>query len=245
MNKFKIDKDTVLFLYKKHRDYIMPIAIIIVSLLLLVKVILPQIENLSVRQQEVKAEKDKLDVLRNNLTTLNGISNDALDKEVSLTTSALPIEKNFAGVLNAVTISANKAGVLLGDYEFQVGDLSKDTTIGKNLPSLQLSLSVNGGVSGAIKFIAELYKSLPLSEISNIEISNSSSVIVVVFYFKPFAAGASVSSSLPQISKNDSASLSQISTWNNGNSLELPLPVPLTASKSAVASPSATPASPF
>ncbi len=245
MNKFKIDKDTIVFLYRKHRDYIMPIAIIVVSFLLIIKVILPQIENLSVRQQEVKVEKDKLDVLKNNLTTLNGISNDALDREVLLTTSALPIEKNFAGVLNAVTISANKAGVFLGDYEFQVGDLSKSATIGKNLPSLQLSLSVNGGVGGAIKFITELYRSLPLSEISDIEISNSRSVIVVLFYFKPFAGGASVSSSLPQISKNDSASLSQISTWNNGNTLELTLPVIPIASKSAVASPSATPSSPF
>lgn len=245
MDKLKIDKDTVLFLYRKHKGYIMPIAIIVVSFLLLIKVIIPQIENLSVRQQEVKVEKEKLDALKNNLTTLNGITNDFLDKEVSLTVSALPIEKNFAGVLNAVSISANKAGVFLGDYEFQVGDLSKSTTIGKNLPSLQLSLSVNGGVGGAIKFITELYRSLPLSEISNIEISNSRSVIIVLFYYKPFAGGASVTSSLSQISKNDSANLSQISTWNNGNSLEVSLPIIPIASGSAIASPSATPSSPF
>ncbi len=244
MNKLSLDKETLILLYRKHKDYIVSVAIIIVCFILLIQVTIPQIADLSVRQQEVKTEKDKLNSLSNNLSILSSITQDSLDQELSLTTSALPIEKNFTGILNSVTIGANKSGVFLGDYEFQVGDLSKTTVIGKSLPSLQLSLSVNGGVNGAIKFIAELYKSLPLAEISNVEINNSRSVISVVFYYKSYNGGANVSSPLAQISKNDSATLSQISGWNNGNGQVQPLPLPAVIN---TASPSATPtpSSPF
>ncbi|HZQ29657.1 MAG TPA: hypothetical protein VFA93_01095, partial [Patescibacteria group bacterium] len=147
MNKLSLDKETLILLYRKHKDYIVSVAIIIVCFILLIQVTIPQIADLSVRQQEVKTERDKLNSLSNNLSILSSITQDSLDQELSLTTSALPIEKNFTGILNSVTISANKSGVFLGDYEFQVGDLSKTTVIGKSLPSLQLSLSVNGGVN--------------------------------------------------------------------------------------------------
>lgn len=243
MNNFKLDRDTLIILYKKHKAYIIPIATIVICFILLLEVTIPLIRNLSQRQQEVKSETDKLNILQNNLNILNSMSPETLDKEVTLATGALPVDKNFSGILNAVTVAANKSGVFLGDYDFTVGDLSKTTTIGKNIPFLQLSLIVNGGVNGAIKFVDELYKTLPLSEVSNMQIG-SSSVISVSFYYKAYLGGMSVSSALPALSKEDTSNLSTITDWSNGNNLNQII-LPLSASKSATASSSANPSIPF
>lgn len=206
--------------YKKHKNYLIPVVTIIISFILLVKLTIPQINMLSTREQEVKIEKAKLETLKNNLNVISSVKDEKVSSELSLATDALPQVKNFAAILSSVSIAANKAGIFLGDYEFQVGDLSKTPTQTKTLPSLQLSLSVNGGAASTIKFIEELYKSLPLSEVSTVEVTSSRSIVNVFFYYKPFPTTNINNSSFSNFSKNDNDLLSKLSTFNNPKVLE-------------------------
>lgn len=219
--KISIDRLTLERLYKKHKDYLIPIVTIIVCFILLVQITIPQIGILSQRQEDVGAERKKLDNLTNNLNLLSGLNDYTLDSQLSLSVSALPPEKNFASVLNTISLAAGKAGVFLGDFEFQVGDLSKIPP-GKKAPSLSLALFVNGGVGGTLRFINELDRSLPLAEVLNIEVNNTSSTVTVVFYYKPFVNITDSTLPLSPLSKTYTDTLKEISTWNNPGVIELP-----------------------
>lgn len=235
MQQIGIDRSTINLLYQKHKDYIVPIAIIVVCFLLLIKITIPQIDNLSVKQQEVKFEKEKLTTLKNNLKILSNLNESTLDSQLSTVSDALPEGKNFAGVLNSISISANKAGVFLGDFEFQVGDLSKSATPSQGLPNLQLSLATNGNVSATSRFINELYKSLPISEITSIEVNSNRAVLNTFFYYKPFPKiPTDKSFPLSSLSKADLDTIAEISSWNNPRVLEqiqpLLKPIPVSSS---------------
>lgn len=199
---------------------------IIVCFFLLVEITIPQLSNLSTQQQEVKVEKEKLTTLQNNLKLLSNLNESVLDSQLSLTSDALPSEKNFSGILNVISLSANKAGVFLGDFDFQVGDLSKNTIPPNGLPSLTLSLTTNGNTSATARFISELYKSLPISEVTTIEVSSNRARLNTLFYYKPFPQGGG-SGNIPlySLSKNDLDVIKEISSWNNTKILEQIQPV--------------------
>lgn len=212
--KIGIDRIAIEQLYKKNKDYILPIFIIMICFFLLVEITIPQIGILSVRQQDVAAEKAKLEILNNNLNILSSLNDNILDFQLGMASSAFPPDKNFTGILDAVNIAANKAGIILGDYDFQVGDLSK-VTQGRSFPSLDLSLSIVGGSAEAARFVSELYKSFPISEISDIEVSKNSSKVTVSFYYKPFVKVADNYLPIHALPKNYSDTLKDLTTWNN------------------------------
>lgn len=239
MKKFEVNKSIIFFFYNKYKDYIVPISTIIVAFLLLILLTIPQISNLSERQQEVKAEKERLVSLQNNLNILLSLNDSTLNSQVSLVSDALPTSKNFSGVLNSISVSANKSGVFLGDFDFEVGDLSNKIIPTKGFPNLQLSLAVKGNVSSIAKFINELYKSLPLAEVVKIDLGGNQAQLNTVFYFKPyFEQIVDGSVKLYPLTKNDLDVIRQISSWDNSKTfVEIqPLISPSPSSSSATSS---------
>lgn len=226
MKRIEINRSIITLLYNKHKDYIVPIATIIVSFMLLVLITIPQISNLLSRQQEIKFEREKLTTLKNNLKVLSELNESILDSQLGIATDALPLNKNFSGVLNEISITSNKAGVFLGDFEFQVGDLSNSNVPTKGFPNLELSLAVNGNAAGVTKFIDELYKSFPIVEITKIDVGATRAQLNTLFYYKPYLL-KSVDGSLGinQLSKNDLDTLKQISSWNSSRVFEQIQPV--------------------
>lgn len=236
MNKISVDRSTISYFYRRYRDYIVPIATLIVSFLLLLKITIPTLNNLSTKEQEIKFEKEKLATLQNNLQILTHLNDQTLSNQLSVVTNALPSEKNFAEILNAVSISANKSGVFLGDYEFQVGDLSKTVTPLKGLPSLSLSLVVNGNANATAKFVTELYRSFPVSEVTDIEVNGNRAALSAVFYYKPFnQAKIDETIKLSNLTTPDLNTIRNISSWNNPRVLEEITPI-LTPSTVSTAS---------
>lgn len=234
MNKIKVNRSTFIYLYRKHKDYIIPIVLIVTSFILFLKVTIPTLNNLSTREQEVKFEKEKLTTLKNNLKILTELNEFTLDSQLSLVSDALPTEKNFAGVLNAVSVSANKSGIFLGDYEFQVGDLSKTVTPLKGLPMLSLSLVTTGDANATARFVKELYRSFPISEITNIEVNGSRATLSTTFYYKQVSfRKADEYNPLSNFSKTDLDTLKDLSTWNNPRILEEIIPATPAATRSA------------
>ena len=230
--KINLDKLILQQLYKKNKDYLIPIITIIVCFILLVQVTIPQIGLFSKKQAEISTERIKLETLNNNFSILSCLDDSTLNSQFDLAVLALPSEKKFESVLNAINLAASKTGVFLGDFEFQVGDLSK-TGPGKIAPSLKLTLLINGGASETVSFVKELYKSLPLSEVSDIQVNNKNSTISISFYYKPFASVSDNTLLLSKISKPQLDLLNEISSWNNYQSLQLNATP--TATKSATA----------
>lgn len=220
MKNIQFDKTIILFLYNKHKDYIAPIVTIIVSFLLFILFTLPQIESLSTIQQDVKFEKDKLTALKKSSSLLSGLNDSVLNSQLSIATDALPSNNNFSGVLNEISISSGKTGVFLGDFDFQVGDISS-TVPEKGFSNLELSLTANGNASSIARFIDELYKSLPLVEITKIQVGSNRAQLNTLFYYKPYAQrNFDPSVGLTALTKTDLDTLEKISSWNKSTAFE-------------------------
>ena len=241
MKKVNIDSATFWFLYRKYKEYLLPVGVIFACILLFLFVIIPQFQNLLDTQQQVKAESNKLLVLKNNLNLLTNLNESQMDSQLQIVSSALPPNKDFAGILNGISTAAEKAGVFLGDYEFQVGDIAKSSLNIQSFPYLKLTLTINGGVNGVTRFMAELYKTVPLSEIVNVKVTSTTSEITALFYYRPFPPlGFNDSAPISPISQQGLSTIANLYSWNNivkaGQNVPGPFPV---------SSPSAGNTSPF
>ena len=235
--KVNIDSTTFWFLYRRYKEYLLPVGVIFVSILLFLFVIIPQFQNFLDAQQQSKAEANKLVVLKNNLNLLTNMDESQMDSQLKVLSGALPSNKDFEGILNGISAAADKAGVFLGDYEFQVGDITKPSLNIQSFPSLQLTLTIYGGVGGVTRFMSELYKTVPLSEITDVKVTSNISEITAVFYYKPFPPlGFNNSAPIIPVSQQGLSIVGNLSSWNNANAVRASQAIvqPSPASSSAV-----------
>lgn len=212
--KFSLDPITVRLFYLKYRAIIVPLSIIVACLILFVAIIIPQVNGIFTAGEKNKSDLDRLKIVKNNLNLLNNTSDETLDSYFHLVESALPNHKDFEGVLDAVSVASQRSGVTLGNYEFKVGDLSKIEEEGK-FPNLKLSLNITGSVRNVSNFMEELSKTLPLSEITEVNIGENFSNISVVFYYKASQAFTyNDSSSLTPISAKDISILNTLASFS-------------------------------
>jgi len=222
--KVNIDSTTFWFLYRRYKEYLLPVGVILVCILLFLLVIIPQFQNFLDTQGQAKSEANKLIILKNNLNLLTNMDESQLDSQLQIVSVALPPNKDFEGILNGISVAANRAGVFLGDYEFQVGDITKPSLNAQSFPSLQLSLTINGGVSGITKFMAEIYKTVPLSEITGVKVTSTTSEITILFYYKPFPPlGFNDSTPINSVSSQGLSTISNLSSWNNAVKISQPV----------------------
>ena len=135
-------------------------------------------------QKEIAISEERINVLTKNLTFANKINNTAADKYLRLVTKALPVNKDFVNILAAINDAAIDASVPLNDYVFLVGSLSDETKNIRN--TLPVTITITGGLPEVKRFIASLKNQLPLSEITDIQITSTVSTLTIAFYYKPF-----------------------------------------------------------
>jgi len=176
--------------------------VIFVTIVLFLFAILPRITDLFRLNNDRKIELNKLSILKNNLNLLSSLDDASLNSQLLLVSSVLPSGKDFEGILDAISLSTAKSGASLGDYEFQVGDLSERLSVKTTgFPSLTLVVSIRGTPSQVVTFVGNLSKTAPISEVTSIKQGANNSSVNIVFYYK----------SLPPIQFNDSQSVSPMS----------------------------------
>lgn len=218
--KINIDSATFWFLYARYKQYLLPVGVIFICILLFLFLVIPQFQNFLDIQQQTKIESNKLLILKNNLNLLTNIDESQMNSQLQIVSTALPPAKDFSGILNGISVAANKAGVFLGDYEFLVGDLGKSSLNTQSFPYLQITLKINGGVSGVTRFMTELYKTVPLSEVTAVKLASADSEITVLFYYRPFPP-LGFNSNLPidTVSPQGLSIINTLSSWNNALSM--------------------------
>jgi hypothetical protein len=222
-----LDQQTILLLYKKNKSYIIPVLVIITCLFLFFALIIPQINNLLELQKQLRSEQDKLSLLKANLVSLTNLDASTLESQYNITTSVLPVNKDFAGIINAVSIAAGKTGLSVGDYDFAVGDVSKPQTNVTKFPFMQLSINLLGDVTSASKFISELYKTAPLCEVVSLDSSFNSISVTINFYFKTIPpVNFKEEVPLQGISSKNQAILNDVSSWSNTSTIRREIVVP-------------------
>src|SRR5580698_4987528 len=95
--------------------------VIIVSIYLLFNVIIPETSQWFSIRREVVATRQNIAVLQQNINYMNNLNKNVLNSQLQTVSTALPPEKNFTSMLNAITGAAATSGVSLNDYSFAVG----------------------------------------------------------------------------------------------------------------------------
>ncbi len=222
-NKVNIDADTLKVLYAKYKDFLIPIMVMIASITLLIAFVIPQFLNFLSNMDAIRAENSKLSVLKNNLNIIASANDSTLDSQLNIVSQALPLTKDYTGILNALAIASRTSGASLGNFEFQVGDVSSAQQSQSGFPFLKMTLNVNGDIKTVNNFINSLSKTFPLSEITGAIINGELSTINISFYYKPIPANA-ISNNVPisAVSKDGLNIISKLSLFSS-SSVNLPL----------------------
>lgn len=161
-------------------------GVILACIILFIIVIIPQIKNLVITIQKASKNQKELEVLKNNVNFFSGLNDSEQDLEVKIVTSSLPSEKDFVSVLRSLSDVSSKSRVSLGDFNFKIGELSTKSAQTTAKPSIALSVIINGDALDASRFLNELAKSLPISEVTDVQTGITQSTLNVRFYYKPF-----------------------------------------------------------
>lgn len=182
--KRTFDQSTFRILYYRYKEYIPYAATMLVAIALFLGFIIPQMQQWFFLKSQTEVLNEKIAILEKNRIFLESLNETDLDKKLQTVSAALPSEKDFSGILAALSEAAASSGVVLGDYSFQVGDLSvSNKTTDK--PAIEIILRINAGVMDSKRFLDRLSHSLPLSEVTTLRSEENSSSITTVFYYKP------------------------------------------------------------
>lgn len=208
------DQSTLRLLYYQYKEYTSPLLITALGIVLLIVLVIPQTGSFFAMKNEENVQRKKVGVLKSNASFLTNLSDATLDTQFVSVSKALPAEKDFAGILNALSSSASIANVGLGDFAFEVGDLSTKSAELSQRSSLEVTLNLTADVEGTKRFLRELLERLPLSEIVSVHLTARSAIVKTVFYYKPFVPRKfDSSSSIEGLSSPEKKLLQEISSW--------------------------------
>lgn len=236
-----IGKKSLRFFYYRYRDsayYPLSIAFItiVVCIILVFNVVIPQVMTwLSIRD-EVVATQEKIKILQANIDFMKTVDKVVLDSQLQSASMAVPPEKDFGGVLNALTDASVRSGVSLQDFSFQVGggtSGSKSDTSANiaGVSAVTVSVVVSGKLDQVKRFLRELGEKLPISEVTTIDGNIQSLAVNIQFYQKNLPEiELDEKSPIVRISAKKQALLEKLSTWKP--TAQLPDLTPETASGS-------------
>ncbi len=227
-----LGQKNIRFLYYRYKDspyysLFTSVFTVVVCTLLFFKVIIPQVQSWFSVRDEVIVTRKKISILRDNINFMNNIDKSVLNAQLQTVSRALPAEKDFIGVINALSDSAIHSGVSINDYTFQVGKISstkgRENDGTKNgLPSIAISVTVNGNVNQVKNFLKELQEKLPLSQVLSIDGNTQSTIVSVVFNYKPYSTTALKSDEpLHSISDDQRILINKLSSWQPASGLPI------------------------
>lgn len=181
--KINADIKSLVFIFNKNKSYIYPVLIILVSILLFFQFVIPQVRMLNATQKKTKEALVRLETSKANLHILENVNESILDSQLEIAKAALPLDKNYIGILNSIYSAAQKTGVSLGNFSFKVGDLSQSKDDDK-FSVISLSLPVNSPIMAINSFVETISKTMPLVNVSSVKMRSSSSTIGLSFYYK-------------------------------------------------------------
>lgn len=224
-------QNSIRFFYYRYKDssyfsLIIVFISIIISFLLFFKVIVSQAQNWFSLKDEVRASSERIAILRNNYIFMSNMNKKLLEDNRKLVIRALPEEKDFGEIINAVMIAAAKSGVSLEDFTFNLGLVSTDSAkmqknMKNNEPITRLSLSMNGDIDRIKEFINEIGEKLPINQVESISIDRGSVYISLFFYSEPYVQPRVFEDEpINPLNPENNRVFGKLSEWNKSSSFE-------------------------
>ena len=219
-------RNNLRFIYLRYKDssYFtasLIVLIIVVCILLVLTFIVPQFAQwLSIRE-ETKATLQRTATIDDNITYLNTLDKKLLTTQIDAVSSALPPNKDFGNILQALSDSAVRAGVSFQDYSFEVGDISSSSAMLANarikgLSAVQITLTIDGKLDQIRQFIEETGKALPLSEVTALEGSEGAMNVTFEFFQKKLPTlSLNDEEPVPRVIENQATLINKLTSWQS------------------------------
>lgn len=219
--KINADLKSLKFILDKNKPFITPAVIILICIILFMQFVIPQFGALIKANQEGKEARLRLETLKENLNILKNINEATLDSQVKVLSLALPLSKDFSGILNSIYYASQKTGASLGSFSFKIGDLSASSET-SSMPAIKVSIPINADASTVNNFVKIISETVPLSEVSLIKIGNVSSNVDLDFYYKPLgASNYSQDARISPISQKALNLISELSNFGNTSFVDI------------------------
>ncbi len=174
----------------KHKKILTPLLFIVLGIFVLLFIIIPQFSTISDLNNQVAAENDKVNTLKNSLQVVSSQDDQDLNAKVGIATDALPTAKDVSRIFSALSQASDASQTVLGEFSLNVGAIygRAQQLEGKiqGTPSITVNVRVEGnGARELSDFAKDLQKALPLSEIRQMGISDNSASYQINFFYKP------------------------------------------------------------
>ncbi len=151
MNKLQlITKNPI---YLKYRTFILPTAAILVSLIIVVVVMIPQLLLTLGVYKDIDAVKNKNLILDEKIKALQQLNTEEEKKNINIALSALPQDPNVPGAISQILLLLNNNRLTLDGVSFSV----PQTTSSKSLTaqSYNIKVDLSGSIDGFKNFISQ------------------------------------------------------------------------------------------
>lgn len=220
--RINTDIQSLKIIFNRNKRYIVPSVVIFVCVVLIIQIIIPQFKTMFAVREEAKNAVQKLDRLKDDLNMLKVLDEEVLELQLKTSSLALPISKDFGGILNALYFAAQRTGVSIGKFSFQIGDLGSKDAKDAKFSAINLSVALDSDIRTVNGFIDAIGKTLPLSDISFVQTDNKTSTVGLLYYYKALPdPGARKDLPVGVISQEKLSLLSKIGSFNNAVSLNL------------------------
>lgn len=238
-NELKLDARNIKVLYLTFRyspyyPIAVPSAIIFICLLAVWIFLVPQIQSWFSLRGEIDATQQRIRTIKNNINFMQLLNGEAVDSDYQIATNALPAEKDFTGILTAISNAAASSGLQLQDYSFSLGTVSRkeDTVPAPNidpaappvpnipveemnsLTPINLGITVEGTMANITAFTQALEKKIPLSQVRGVQFSDERAQIDIAFYTKRLPDfQMDTSSPVNVLTEEDKQLLQELRSW--------------------------------
>ncbi len=210
----KYNQEKLMLYYYENKEYLIPVLAIAISLFLFFFFLVPQILSFPSRKQAIDVENEVLKKVQETEKIVVSQNAEDLDSKIKIVSNALPPGKNFEQILNGISTAAALSGTQIENYQFQ--NLENEAPDNSKYPKLEFSVSIIGDAREAIGFIKELYRTYPVSDVTDIRSQDGITTIAVKFFYKPFpAVGGEDRTTLKNLTVSQAKTLSEVSEWNN------------------------------
>ena len=213
----------LLLLYFRYKDspyYIgsLILVTVLIGVLLLWLMVIPQVNDFFTVNNEIKSTRERINTLKKNINYLTTLSTAQLENELNLVFDALPSEKDFAAIIEAVTFSAANTNVKLNDYSIVVGELATPSAQLKQYYSVDLVLNIEANRQSSKAFLAKIQEILPIAQVKSFSLTEENSTMKVSFFFKPFPKGTyAVTDPIGAIPAQQASLFNSLDRWQISN----------------------------
>lgn len=215
--RFIASESALRIIYIEYKEFLIPVGVIILSFILAILIIVPQFREYLAMQKQSGETTKRIESLKKNIATLSSLDTNALSDNYESVARILPSEKDFIGVLEAISKASSVSNVKVADFSFSVGNLATPSASLGSRPSLDLNLSVTGDYVQVKKFLSEMGDASPIAEVKSFNTNANAASIGVSFFYTalPQTLQVQYDSPPPLLTEADKMILDRFRAWQN------------------------------